>query len=107
MKQKGFVLIEILAILVILLIVGLVAYSIYEEASFGAKTGIIVDKKYHASWVSYQSSYVNGSTINIPVTHPQSWSIKIQKDNKELWIDISESEYNNLNIGDCYNCKGE
>lgn len=105
MKQKGFILIEILAILVILLIVGVIGYSIYEEVSFGAKTGVIIDKKYHASWVGFQTSRVNNVTINIPVTHPQSWSIKIQKDNKELWIDVSESEYNSLNIGDCYNCR--
>ena len=64
-----------------------------------------IDKEYHSAWVSYTSSYVNGSTISIPVTHPQSWSIKIQKDDKDLWIDISESEYNQIKIGDCYQCK--
>ncbi len=104
MKKNGFVFIEILAILMIVGILGLIGYAVYQEASFGTKTGVIIDKKYHASWVSYSTSYVNGSTINVPVTHPQSWSIKIQKGNKDLWIDVSESEYNNLSIGDCYNC---
>lgn len=107
MNKRGFIFIEILAILMIVAIVGLIGLSIYQDVSYGKKTGVIIDKEYHASWVGYSTSYVNGRSINIPVTHPQRWTIRIQKDNKDLWIDVSENEYNSLNIGDCYNCEGE
>lgn len=103
MNNKGFI--EIFAILFIALVSFLIGFMIYKNVSFGTKQGIVIDKEYHSAWVSYTSSYVNGSTISIPVTHPQSWSIKIQKDDKDLWIDISESEYNQIKIGDCYQCK--
>ncbi len=103
MNNKGFI--EIFAILFIALVFFLIGFMIYKNVSFGTKQGIVIDKEYHSAWVSYTSSYVNGSTISIPVTHPQSWSIKIQKDDKNLWIEVSESEYNQINIGDCYQCK--
>lgn len=102
MNKRGFI--EIIAIFFIGFIILLISFVFYKEYSFGAKQGIVIDKEYHSAWVSYTSSYVNGSTISIPVTHPQSWSIRIQKDDKDLWIDVSESEYNQIDIGDCYQC---
>ena len=104
MNKKVFI-IESICILFIIFVVALIGISIYQNVSFGTKQGIVVDKQYHAPWISYNTSYVNGNHISIPVTHPQSWSIKIKKDDKELWIDVSENEYNNLSIGDCYNCE--
>lgn len=103
MKNKGFI-IEAIAVLTMIGIFSLIGIIIYKNISFGTKQGIVIDKQYHAPWVSYNTSNVNGNHISIPVTHPQSWSIKIKKDDKELWIDVSENEYNNLSIGDCYNC---
>ena len=105
MNNKGFEIIEILAVLMIFSIVLIIGIAFYQEINFGEHTGIIVDKQYHASYVSYTDSNVNGSHISIPATHPQRWTIKIQKNNKTLWIDVSEKEYNELNVGDCYNCK--
>lgn len=107
MNKHGFIFIEILAALIIVTVVGIIGYAVYQDVSYGTKTGIVIDKQYHASWVSHSTSYVNDRSINIPVTHPQTWSIRIQKDNKDIWIDVSENEYNSLSIGDCYNCKGE
>ena len=104
MNNKGFEIIELLAVLITLAIILIIGIALYQEINFEKHTGIIVDKQYHASYVSYTSSYVNGSHINIPITHPQRWSIKLQKSEKTLWIDISEKEYNELKIGDCYNC---
>lgn len=102
MNKKGFI--EIVSIFLIAIVSSLIGFMIYKEVDFGTKQGIVIDKKYHSAWVSYSSSFVNGGTISIPVTHPQSWSIRIQKDDKDLWIDVSESEYNQINIGDCYQC---
>lgn len=104
MNNKGLEIIELLAFLMIMFIILIIGITLYQEINFGEHTGTIVDKQYHASYVSYTSSYVNGSHINIPTTHPQRWSIKLQKNEKTLWIDISEKEYNELNVGDCYNC---
>lgn len=104
MNNKGFM-IELIAILIIIGIFSLIGISIHKNIDFGAKQGIVIDKQYNAPRISYTNSNVNGSSINIPVTHPQSWSVKIKKDDKELWIDVSENEYNNLKIGDCYNCE--
>ncbi len=107
MNNKGFEIIELLAVLMIMFIVVVIGITLYQEINFGEHTGIIVDKQYHSAYVSYTSSYVNGSHISIPTTHPQRWSIKLQKKEKTLWIDISEKEYNELKIGDCYNCRNE
>lgn len=103
MNKKGF-LIESIAVLIIISIVAIIGIGIYKNITFGAKQGIVIDKQYNSPWVSYNTSNVNGNHISIPVTHPQSWSIKIKKDDRELWIDVSENEYNSLSIGDCYNC---
>lgn len=105
LNKKGFI--EIIGILFIAFVFLLIGFIFYKDVSFGTKQGIVIDKKYHSAWISYNTSYVNGSSISIPVTHPESWSIKIKKDDKELWIDISENEYNQINIGDCYQCEGE
>lgn len=103
MSKKGFSIIELIAVLVILFVIGIIAIPIYQDINFGTKTGTVIDKKYSSAWVGSQTSYVNGKHINIPVTYPEKWQIKIQKDNKTIWVDISETEYNQLKIGDVYN----
>lgn len=104
MNNKGFEIIELLVVLMISSVVLMIGITFYQEINFGEHIGTIVDKQYHAAYVSYTNSNVNGNYISIPTTHPQSWTIKIQKGNKTLWIDVSEEEYNELNVGDCYNC---
>ncbi len=106
MNNKGF-LIQSIAILIIIGIFAILGVSIYKNIDFGTKQGIVIDKQYHAPWISYNNSYLNGNHLIIPVTYPESWSIKIKKGDKELWIDVSESEYNSLKIEDCYNCESE
>lgn len=106
-KKHGFVIIELLAVLMLSSIVLIIVVALYQEISFGKHTGTIVDKRYHAAYVSYTSSNVNGSYVHIPTTYPQRWTVKIQKNNKTLWIDVSEKEYNKLNVGDCYNCENK
>lgn len=104
MNNKGFEIIELLVVLMISSIVLMIGITFYQEINFGEHTGNIVDKQYYAAYVSYTDSNVNGNYISIPTTHPQRWTIKIQKNSKTLWIDVSEKEYNELNVGDCYNC---
>lgn len=105
MDNKGVGFIEIMAFLVTGFIVLIITVLLYKSITFGAHTGIVIDKRYSASYVGYTSSDVDGNIIRIPTTYPQTWSIKIQKDNKTLWINVTEKEYNELSIGDCYNCQ--
>lgn len=107
MNNKGFEIIELLAVVMILVVALVIGITFYQEIDFGKHTGTIIDKQYHSAYVSYSTSYVNKSYINISTTHPARWSIKIQKKNKTLWIDVSSKEYSKLKIGDCYNCKNE
>lgn len=102
MNNKGFI--EILAILLIIFVFTMIGYMIYKDINFGPKQGIVIDKRYNSSWVSYSTSHANSSTINFPIVHPESWSIKIKKNNKEIWIDIDQNEYKEIEIGDCYHC---
>lgn len=104
MNNKGFSIIEVLAILLIIFVVLIIVVPIYQEYSFGEHTGTVIDKRYSAAYTTSTTSHVNGSHINIPTTHPEKWQIKLQKDDMTLWVDISESEYNEIKIGDCYNC---
>lgn len=105
MDNERLEIIELLAFLITMFIVGVIGIVLYQEITFGEHTGTVVDKQYHSAYVSYTSSYVNGSHISIPTPHPQRWTIKIQKNSKTLWIDVSAKEYNELNVGDCYNCE--
>lgn len=102
MNNKGFV--EIIAILIMILVFAIIGYAVYSDVSFGTKRGTVIDKRYNAQWISYTTSTTSNGSINIPVAHPESYQIKIKKDNKELWIDVDSNTYNNINIGDCYQC---
>ena len=105
MNNKIFKLSAVMIFLITGFMVLIIAILMYKNITFGARTGIVIDKQYQASYVGYTSSDVDGNTIRIPTTYPQTWSIEIQKDNKTLWIEVSEKEYNELKIGDCYNCE--
>lgn len=104
MNNKGFSIIEILSILLIIFVILIILVAFYQEYSFGEHAGTVIDKRYNAAYTSYTTSYVNGSNINIPTTYPERWEIKLQKDGQTLWVDVPESEYTKIKIGDCYNC---
>lgn len=104
MNNKGFSIIELLAILFIIFVVLIIGVAFYQEYSFGTKKGTVIDKRYNAAYTTYTTSYVNGSNINIPTIYPERWEIELQKDGQTLWVDVPESEYSEIKIGDCYNC---
>ncbi len=104
---EGLSVSEIIMVLTVVMIALIIAIAFSKELSFGEHSGIVVDKQYQAAFVTYTSSNVNGSTISIPTTYPERWTIKLQKDNKALWVNVSEKEYEEIKIGDCYNCQGE
>lgn len=102
MNNKGFI--EIIAILFIIFVFIIIGVIVYQDIDFGTKQGIVIDKRYHSAWVQHSTSYANNGTISIPIVYPESYSIKIKKGNKQLWIDVDRNEYNQFNIGDCYHC---
>ena len=97
-------------IILIIVIFGTIGYSIYTNIDYGAKQGIIVDKKYNGAYTytEYSTSYIGNSTIQIPQQRyvPEMYQIKIQKTEgektKSIWIEVTAEEYNNLKISDNY-----
>ena len=104
-SEKGEVL-EIFLILFTVLIIALIIIAvgcmIKEEVDFGIKEGIVIDKDYNRGY----TTMVYTGKVAVPQYHPASWRIKIQKEvngeNKELWTEVDETTYHNLNIGDFY-----
>lgn len=102
MKSERAEVLEVLIIsILVITIVGLfalVGYQIKNEMDYGIKEGTVIDKTYRSAYTSY--IYING--MMIPQYHGESWQIKIQKDDKELWITVDELTYHDYEIGDYY-----
>lgn len=102
MKSERADVLEVLIISIfVITIVGLFAvigFSIKNEMDYGIKEGTVTDKDYDSAYTSY--IYING--MMIPQYHGESWQIKIQKEDKELWISVDELTYHGYEIGDYY-----
>ena len=102
MKGERAEVLEIVVIsIAIILIVGvfaLIGCQIKNEMDYGIKEGTVIDKDYDSAYTSY--IYIN--RMMIPQYHGESWKIKIQKEDKELWISVDEITYHNYEIGDYY-----
>ena len=105
MNNDKFEIYEIVFILVPIFMILIVSIFFYKEYSFGNHTGIVIDKQYQAAYVIYTSSDIDCGTLRMTTRYPERCLIKIEKDNKSIWIDVSEKEYYELKIGDCYNCQ--
>lgn len=103
-SEKGFA--EIVAIVfIIAVVIGLfvlLGIAIKEEADFGTKEGIVIDKEYTSSY----TTIIYSGKVMIPQYHPESYQIKIEKEmngtNKAIWISVDSETYHNTNIGDSY-----
>lgn len=88
----------------VLLVVSIISNAI--NASNKIDEGIIVDKNYHASYVSYTYSGSKDTTIRIPYTVPESYSFTIQGEKNGESVDytfsVTKDEYRQYNIGDYY-----
>lgn len=95
--QEVFSELGVVGILSVLIMTGvciLIGVALYKEVSFGERYGKIVNKEYYPSYVThnkYGTDY-----------HGEKYQFQIEKDGKRLWISVSEGEYNNMKIGDCY-----
>lgn len=109
-SEKGNICVYItIAITVIILIatIAIIIGSIRNDISYGTKQGTIIDKRYSAPYTSYVTSNVGNSTIQMPHYYPETFKIKLQKEDngkvKECWISVPAQEYEKYNIGDYYN----
>ncbi len=108
--KKGQGIVIVIAIAVIVLVVGFIGYYIYSYATYGSKEGTIIDKSYTPAhtYTTTQTSYVNGSTINIPSQNYQaeSYTFAIQKvingKTKSIWVNVTKEEFEKYNIGDYF-----
>lgn len=106
--MEDFIEMFVIGIIIIILILSIVCLSRIE--SYGSKVGTVVDKEYASerSYTTTQIQYVGNNTIQIPKYHhePAKWKLKLQKTEndktKEIWIEVTEEEYNNIKIGEFY-----
>ena len=95
---------SILFIFTLLIVFGI------QNASYGPKVGTVIDKKYtsESSYYTYDTVYSGNTSITVPKYHhyPATWKLKLQKTEdgktKEIWIEVTEDEYNKIKIGEFY-----
>lgn len=110
MSEKIAIIIVVIGMLIVFGIFDLIIYTGIKEANYGIKQGIVIDKQYTSehTYTEYSVSHIGNETIKIPYQKyvAEKYKIKIQKTvdgkQKSIWIEITQDEYNNLNIGDSY-----
>lgn len=93
LEELGFV--GVFSVLFITGVCVLIGVMLYKEISFGDKYGKIVNKEYYPSYVTHDKYGMD--------YHGEQYQFQIEKEGKRLWVSVSEGEYNNMKIGDCYN----
>ena len=88
--EVGIYIIITVAIITVVTTMALIITHISNNINYGTKQGTIVDKRYNAPYTTYITSNVGKSTIRTPRYYPETYSIKIQKNDngkiKECWI---------------------
>lgn len=100
-SEKAEVFLILITVIVIILVVAmfvLIGCAIKIEVDYGTKEGDVVDKKYKSSY----STFVYTGQTAVPIYHGEEWKLKIEKEDKELWISVDEITYHNYKIGDYY-----
>ena len=90
---------------------GMVVSSTITNESNRITEGVVIDKGYSPTYVTY--SYIKSVDVlvNIPQYHPERYSIRLQgeKNGKTVtyWRSVTAQEYSDYDIGDYYPDKGE
>lgn len=96
------VLIVAIAVITIMSTFLIIGIMIKNNIEYGTKEGIVTDKNYTSAYTTMMRS---GNTT-FPQYHPESYSIKIQKEvegkEKSIWINVDQTTYHNINVGDYY-----
>lgn len=105
-NEKGEILEIIIVAIAIIIIIStfvIIGIIIKNNIEYGTKEGTVIDKNYTSAYTTMLRS---GNTT-FPQYHPENYSIKIQKEvdgkNKSIWINVDQTTYHNINIGEYYN----
>ena len=96
-----------ITMVVCVLVLAIGIYAMVLNAANKIDEGVVIDKNYHASYVT-TTYYRTNDNISIPIhtTHPESYSFTIQGDKNgetvKYTFNVPESEYNSYSIGDYY-----
>lgn len=94
-----------ICILIIICIFGLLFATFKNEEDYGIKEGTVINKEHNSRY----TSFVYSGKVLVPISHPGSWKLQLQKEAegkvKTIWIDVSEEEYKKINIGDYWEAK--
>ena len=104
-NEKGEVLealIVIIAIIITIAMIAMIVILIKNDIEYGTKEGTVIYKNYTSAYTTMMRS----GNITFPQYHPESYSIKIQKEvegkEKSIWINVDQTTYHNINVGDYY-----
>lgn len=108
-RIKSFSLEDVIIALILIVSAALIVVAIISaviNASNEITEGVLIDKHYTASHVTYTNVNTGKSHVMIPVTHPERYSFTIQgKKNGETvkyTFSVTEDEYSQYKIGDYY-----
>jgi hypothetical protein len=92
----------VIVVLILLVIVGAFLHV------SGIHEGSVVGKDYTPETTSMQcNSYDGKTTICTPVTYPETWNVKIEKDGDKNSFSIPQDKWDTINEGDYLTFDGE
>ena len=90
-------------ILILYILITIIIIVVAVNFNCKVEQGTIIDKKY-ASEISYTEYRIRNDEV-IPYQRfiSEKYYIKIQQEEKSIWIEVPKEKYFNLKIGDDYN----
>lgn len=100
-EEKGdileiFMISSFIALLTFVFVI--IGVAVKQDMDYGVKEGTVTDKQYHAGY----TTYIYSGKVMFPSYHPEGWSLKIEKENKSIWITVDQVTYHNYEIGSYY-----
>lgn len=86
-------------------IIGLLILALFlSSCAYAPKSGVVVEKAFKPQEITIMLlNRVVGKTVvpvAIPRTIPAEWSILVDENGKRTWVEISETNYNCVNVND-------
>lgn len=66
--------------------------------------GTVNSKLYNPPYISYETTITNNSTINIPISHPPEFELKLKTKDGFHDFSVPESYWNDHIVGDTLSC---
>lgn len=92
--------------LVIVLVATSLILILFVGCTNGLQSGTVYDKKHRSSYTTIQAiPKPKGGFYYIPKVHPEEWEIFIRDNGKTEELNVSESVWNSVKIGDYYSAQ--